>query len=298
MSARSSDGNGPSPTGFEQQSRIALELESGAQTMRDFIQGMHGTLTTRLGATETRLLSRRQSWRSRLQAKVNAGIYPPTSRQIQAFARAYSAGIADSDIIGAWGSHNLPDEARLHRTLCPSALRIPLTSLDPVTLAARGIQPWSDALADRVVGVVSPHYQEIRQQHSRRESLFSSDVVVLPAFTLRAMGTPLTHGLNLSTMDWSKHLRRLIQTARSTLRGADVVLISAGSYGVPLAHALAENGTPAIYMGGCLQLLFGIDGARWARDPDIRQIRTKSWITGARHAAPLGRKLIEGGAYW
>jgi len=298
MSASSSDSDNPGPTCSERQTGNPFELESGAQTMRDFVEGKHGMLTSRLGATESRLLSRHQSWRSKLQAKVNAGVYPPTGRQIQAFARAYAAGIADSDIIGAWGSHNLPDEVRLHGTLCPSALRIPLTSLDPVTLAARGIQPWSDTLADRIVGVVSPHYQEIRQQYSRRESLFSSDFVVLPTFKLVAIGTPLTHGLNLSTMNWSQHLRRLIRTAQSTLSGADVVLVSAGSYGVPLAHALAKDGTPAIYMGGCLQLLFGIDGARWENDSDIGQIRTKSWIKGARHAAPLGRKLIEGGAYW
>ena len=61
----------------------------------------------------------------------------------------------------------------------------------------------------------------------------------------------------------------------------DVALLSCGSYGLPLGHYITHHlGATAIYVGGALQLFFGLRGLRWRRE--IAPYASDAWACPER----------------
>lgn len=58
----------------------------------------------------------------------------------------------------------------------------------------------------------------------------------------------------------------------------DIYFLSCGSYGIPLTNMLKNAGKKAIYVGGFLQLLFGLKGKRWDDIKIVNQHYNKNWI--------------------
>ena len=59
----------------------------------------------------------------------------------------------------------------------------------------------------------------------------------------------------------------------------DVALIAAGSMGIPIAVAAKRLGRIGISLGGHLQVVFGVHGARWLAEPDWhRDYFNDAWI--------------------
>jgi len=84
--------------------------------------------------------------------------------------------------------------------------------------------------------------------------------------------------------------------ARCLSQDCDIYFISCGCYGLILCDRLKEAGKKAIYIGGLLQLLFGLKGKRWDERDEIKQYYNKYWIYP--QTKPEGWDSIEGGCYW
>ena len=248
---------------------------------------MHGSVST----------SRAESVRVRLRAKLNAGIWPPTGRVLAEFAHTYTRAFEGASVVAMW--QTLEGELRfVRRWTSDEAIRVPLETLDPVRLAAKGVAPWSRALEGRSVLVVAPFASIATSQAKRFHSLFNSDAKILPACNILGVCPPQTHALQMSRSSWIDSLENLKRRVDGMQRNFDVALVAAGSYGMPISAHIQQLGKPTVYMGGCLQLLFGIDGARWRHDAGVQGLRTSEWITASRSDRPFGSRLIEGGAYW
>ena len=77
----------------------------------------------------------------------------------------------------------------------------------------------------------------------------------------------------------------------------DIYLVSCGCYGIPLCNAIKEAGKKAIFVGGLLQLLFGLKGKRWINRPEINKYFNQYWISPT--SKPKNWRNIEfGGCYW
>jgi len=64
-----------------------------------------------------------------------------------------------------------------------------------------------------------------------------------------------------------------------------------------VAHA-KSLGSWAIHLGGGTQLLFGIKGRRWEKNPWIATLGNESWTRPASSETPVNFQHIEGGCYW
>ena len=82
----------------------------------------------------------------------------------------------------------------------------------------------------------------------------------------------------------------------------DIALISCGGYGVPLSYYIKkELQKSAIYIGGGLQLLFGVMGKRWETIDMWKKIIKENESNFIRpHGEEIIKKNnnIEGGCYW
>lgn len=76
----------------------------------------------------------------------------------------------------------------------------------------------------------------------------------------------------------------------------EVFLISCGCYGIPLCAALKRQGKRAVYVGGILQLFFGLKGKRWDTREEISQHYNKHWKYPTKK--PKNADLVENSCYW
>ena len=276
----------PTLTGQAAQDRIAEHIAAG------------GRLVARVGETEARATVHylRRRWGARRPApydpglarliKFGTGCFPTDAAALDRLGARHRAATQAIDLYAAWTPHD--------RWLLPrGAERCRLVDLEPF-FAAR---PWTLALAGRRVAVVSPFKASIEAQFARRAELFARPL--LPDFELHAIRAAQTNcDVDVRGQDWAANLAAM--DAAVAASGAEVVIIGAGSYSLPLAASAKARGTTAIVTGGVTQLLFGIMGNRWLELAPYRALMTPAWVRPGAAERPPGHERFEmpGGAHW
>jgi len=98
---------------------------------------------------------------------------------------------------------------------------------------------------------------------------------------------------------WFDALEYMYQEAMKT--EFDVALIGCGAYGFPLAARLKASGKKAIHMGGMLQILFGIKGARWetvSAFEYVKKLFNEHWIYPLDTDRVEHSEKVEDNCYW
>jgi hypothetical protein len=75
-----------------------------------------------------------------------------------------------------------------------------------------------------------------------------------------------------------------------------VWFLSCGCYGMPLCDYIKSKGGRAIYVGGILQLFFGLRGNRWEDRPNVKKLINSSWKFPTEK--PENFNEVESGCYW
>ena len=82
----------------------------------------------------------------------------------------------------------------------------------------------------------------------------------------------------------------------------DIALLGCGGYGLPLCNFIKINlQKSAIYVGGGLQLLFGIMGKRWENISMWKQIikeNNTNFVIPIKDEKIKNQQLIENECYW
>jgi hypothetical protein len=154
------------------------------------------------------------------------------------------------------------------------------------------------SLDKKHVLIVSSFSKEVRTQFSKISKLHRKSI--LSDCKITSIQAPQTNGLKISLRPWKSQLeifeKKLIDQIQHD--HPDVVLVAAGSYGMPISNFLYKNGCNVIYVGGALQLFFGIWGSRWRNSKEVLDIATESWIWPSRKSKPFGSFLVEHSSYW
>ena len=80
----------------------------------------------------------------------------------------------------------------------------------------------------------------------------------------------------------------------------DIAIIGCGAYGFPLAAHVKRLGKKAIHMAGATQLLFGVKGKRWEKDPSqpFTNFMNEYWVRPDDSEKPINAIMVEGACYW
>jgi hypothetical protein len=80
----------------------------------------------------------------------------------------------------------------------------------------------------------------------------------------------------------------------------DIALCSCGGYGNPVVGFIHSIGKSAIYVGGVLQMYFGVLGGRWEHErQDIVELyKNEYWTRPSEEERPKGHETIERSCYW
>ena len=209
------------------------------------------------------------------------------------YAEKIILGLKNVDAVGCW--RNYPE-----RLVFSDYLNDPyyfdVNDLYPFPFfhLDRRIPYWQQCLSQKKVLIVTSFASTIEKQYSRREHLWD-DRKILPDFFLSTYQAPVTNGI-CTIRNWKSHYEELLSDLLTF--DFDIVLISAGSYGLPLSIDLKLAGKKAIQWGGCYQLWFGILGKRWDSDTEVNKYKNHYWTYPDRKETPSGAFLVDGGSYW
>lgn len=222
----------------------------------------------------------------------NAGFFSNDSENLSLFCRMLIDKMPLVDILGSW----IPGEVCFEEEL-QKAKKVDLYTLDPYFAAL----PWTRALSGKKVLVVHPFTETICSQYEKRKKLFDNPDI-LPDFELKTIkAVQSIGGDNNGFETWFDALDYM--KGEIDKQDYDICLLGCGAYGFLLAAHVKETGKKAFHLGGALQLLFGIRGARWEASDyhpkyNYYTLMNEYWVRANEHERPSSANQVEGGCYW
>lgn len=278
--------------------RVPL-LQEGGDIIKEILSSSKSGCILRMGAFEavccgyyhmqSHRVRRRYPSDIKKQLHFIAGFFPVDNASLDKFSRAYLDDVRTADAVALlrYGKENI-----LLKCYCPEAELLLFRSLEP-WLAE---DPWTESLGGKTILVVHPFEKTILQQFEKRGDLFSNKRI-LPDFRLKTLKAVQTvAGIKTEYETWFEALDAMCQKIKKI--DFEIAIIGAGAYGLPLAAYVKRIGKKAIHMGGATQLLFGIKGKRWDKDPLRSWLYNKYWVRPLPEETPAGIQIVEDGCYW
>ncbi|MFB9950278.1 hypothetical protein ACFFP0_15575 [Rhizobium puerariae] len=226
----------------------------------------------------------------REQVLVGPGVFPTTDEAIDAFCRTYLDAISQLDILAPWYN---PGEINFIRKFASDAKLVELNAIEPYYSPS----PWSRTLHGKKVLLITSFPKTAASQYERRRDVWKASPQVLPDFDLDIIQAPSSPALAPPAhASWQAALDDLKE--QMTAVDYDVALIGAGALALPLGAHARSQGKIGVHLGGAVQILFGIKGARWDNHPVISRLFNESWVRPNAEEVPKAAKIVENGAYW
>lgn len=225
-----------------------------------------------------------------MEGQYVAGIYPYTPEEYNKFIKIYLKALKSIDALAIWNQIL----SNFEKDICQQikAYPIRLQDIEPYY----HISPWSDALKDKKVLVISPFAETIQKQYQIREKIWPDNI--LPKFELSTIRYP-----NANTVDTRNKYTSTIEVINATKEqmdkiNYDVALIGIGGASIPLTAHAKLSGKIGVHMGGATQILFGVRGKRWDNIPEFHKYFNEYWVRPSKDETPEKVDLVEGACYW
>lgn len=278
--------------------------EEGHNRVAELISRNEPLMVARLGSAELACLRyylekrgrKKRGYSRRICSAManNAGFFPVDDDSLDAFSKIFLEHLAQADVMGVWFNKY---ENVICNNYCRNAELVDFDCLEPFRFA----DPWSSRLARRKVLVVHPFAESIRKQYEEKRRLLFPSSEVLPDFELKTIrAVQSIGGTKVNFATWFDAYDFMCEEI--TKVDFDICIIGAGAYGLPLAAFAKKLGKQAIHLGGVTQILFGIKGKRWERDPAYAETTARlfneHWVRPLDTETPANKDKIENGCYW
>ena len=231
--------------------------------------------------------------------KNNAGISLTSVESICAYAKSYLEPFHQCERYFWWAPWGnvvkwIPNSFEF------ITVNFPQHRIDAITLDIfHNIQrePWTHALRGKRILIISAFVESIKSKIAIRKEIYGIDL--FPECEFVFLKPPQTHGQNPSS-EFTIELKEFVSRIDAIKDTFDVALCSCGGYGNPIVGEIFKMGKSAIYVGGVLQMYFGIYGQRWLRErPDaLHMYLNKHWSRPTDEEKPKGHTNVEGNCYW
>jgi hypothetical protein len=217
----------------------------------------------------------------------NAGFYG--TDDFFNYATKYKASLDNSDCVSYW---NFPGFIEMEDFLVKEDKElIDISALE----AFRFKEPWTEFLKKKKVLIINPFKNTIDKQLINRTKIWKNQNILPEADWIVYQSVQSIGGIG-PHKDWFESFNKMCDDI--TKIDFDIALLGCGSYGLPLTDFIkTQLNKSAIYVGGGLQLYFGIIGKRWEGD-EIKSEMNEYWTRPDQDEKPLRGNLVEGGCYW
>ncbi len=158
--------------------------------------------------------------------------------------------------------------------------------------------PWTASLANQRILIISPFVESIQEKINIREKIYGKDL--FPGCSFILIKPPQTQG-DENSQEFEIEFNKFCNQLKLLEDKFDVALCSCGGYGNPVCAFIYNIlNKSAIYVGGVLQMYFGIYGERWLRERKdvMRLYLNEYWSRPKENEKPMSAKDIENNCYW
>lgn len=224
----------------------------------------------------------------------NAGVFPLTTSIVHSYCEEVISAAKHIDILCTW-FHIIDGEDKLFRWYSPNAVIVGSATSSPFLFE----NTWTSKLKNKRVLVIHPFAELIEKQYKKREFLWKNCDEILPQFDLITYQAVQSLGGNDEYDSWVDALNTMKNDIEKLT--FDIALIGCGAYGMPLGGFIkGKMHKSALHIGGMLQILFGIKGARWEGEPYNYDAKfyNEFWVRPGEELKPKNYMNVEDGCYW
>jgi hypothetical protein len=231
-----------------------------------------------------------------LELENNAGIFTPTDESLAEYCKQLIQAYDHCTAIAEWDGKvfALTGEGQQFITKrTPSVPKLDARALEPYYFR----DSWMPALKGKRILIVHPFSKTFQKQLPNLKTIFPG----WPWFEecqLEFISPPLTLAGNHGNKSWSNHMDLFLESLAKT-KEFDIALVAAGGYGMLISdYIFTKMGKSVMYIGGALQLFFGVIGKRWFDNKDILKLVNDDWIRPVANDKPANFIKVERGCYW
>lgn len=233
-----------------------------------------------------------------LELENNAGIKTKDTQSLRRYVEnlmdAYDncTAIAEWDTEGSVFAHTGIGQ-RMITNRTPTIPKINAVALEPYYFK----DSWMPALKGKKILIVHPFSKTFQKQISQLKNIFPNR----PWFEdceFQFVQPPFTLAGNHDGKDWQDHLTPFLESLKN-VKEFDIALVAAGGYGMLISNFIfKELQRSVIYIGGALQLFFGVIGKRWFDNKEVMALVNDYWVRPNKSEKPANCTNVERGCYW
>jgi FkbM family methyltransferase len=233
----------------------------------------------------------------------NAGIYYQKNdfAKLELFLKQYRKALFNSNILASFFNSSIStiQDYFSNKYYLP---QIHSRSLEPFYQIQEGIKPWTHYLLGKKVLIIHPFVESFKKQIDNDFQIFYDENkrIFLKNQEFKFYKTYQTIAGNHIHDNWFQTYIMMCNDIKNI--DFDIALLGCGGYGLPLCNFIKMNlNKSAIYIGGGLQLLFGVMGKRWEKNEMWKKIISENnskFIKPSKEESCLNSNTIEGGCYW
>jgi hypothetical protein len=228
----------------------------------------------------------------------NAGIYTKDEESLREYVNSLIKSYDNCTMIAEWDKlgtvfsfHGSGQQLITGRTL--HIPKIDALALEPYYYE----DSWMSSLRGKHVLIIHPFVQTIQKQIKHLSELFPNRDWFKDC-TFTCLSPPVTLAGNHQGKDWRDHYAGFLQELEK-VADFDIALVAAGGYGMLISdYIFTKMNKSVLYIGGALQLFFGIIGKRWFENKRILEMVNDAWVRPSAFEKPPNCTQVEKGCYW
>lgn len=236
-----------------------------------------------------------------------AGIKFLNNNDIKQYVKTYNNACINSSILCIWSGSMYSQTKSYYDFLDkikPDQPRICAQSLEPFYFMNNNDYNFDKVFMNKKVLIITSHKQTTEKQLKENKNIFNKPI--FHNTTEFYVYKPVQqNGGNHDEHSWIYHFENMKKdlTEINKTFNFNIALVSCGGFGMLVSDFIFTTlSKSAIYVGGGLQLYFGIIGNRWKSHPVISKLINDKWVNVLEEDKPaklkLNPRLCENSCYW
>lgn len=228
----------------------------------------------------------------------NAGIYTSNNASLVEYTKRLIEAYEHCTVIAEWEqggkvfAHTGSGQEYISKRT-PKTPKIDARALEPYYFKDN----WMTSIKGKKILIIHPFSKTFEKQVTNLKKIFPGKSWFEDC-QLQFAQPPLTLAGNHEGKDWKEHLTPFLESLREK-SDFDIALVAAGGYGMLVSdYIYKEMNKSVMYIGGALQLFFGVIGKRWFDNKDILKLVNDDWIRPSKEEKPNNFTNVEKGCYW
>ncbi len=232
-----------------------------------------------------------------------AGIQFKSMNDVIEYIKEYNKSVSNSNILGVWDGCMYTQAIEYYSfidKLYKNIIRIPAQALEPFYFMNSSSYNWSTIFKNKKVLIISSHKNTIEKQIYQLDNIFSKNIFDSTT-EFYVYKPPQQNGGSHDDNSWQYHFNIIKSDLKDLIKlfNFDIALVSCGGFGMLTSNYIfTELHKSTIYIGGALQLFFGIKGSRWQSNECINKSINSYWINVLDSDKPKNVHICEVSAYW